>query len=304
MMLAERAAATHEGPLADFQLSEAGRYELKIAAMLHDCGKVTTPVHVMDKATKLETLFDRIQLVDARFEILRRDAQIERLQALLAADNDSDRGKAESHYQARLQLLADDQDLLRRSNTGGEFMDPAQQTRISAIAQQTWIDASGQSQPLLNADEEGCLRIARGTLSDAERRVINHHIDATIHMLEGLPWPRHLRKVPALAGGHHECPDGSGYPRGLSGEQFSVEARIMAIADIFEALTAADRPYKPGKKLSESLGIMAHMKRDGHIDPDLFDIFVRERVYLDYAHRYLDPAQIDAVDEAGLIASL
>jgi HD-GYP domain-containing protein (c-di-GMP phosphodiesterase class II) len=140
------------------------------------------------------------------------------------------------------------------------------------------------------------LTIRSGTLNASEREIINQHIVATIKMLEQLPWPRHLRNVPEFAGGHHERMDGKGYPRGLKGEQMSVQARAMAIADVFEALTARDRPYKPGMKLSQAMGIMHKFKRNGHIDPDLFDVFVSQGVYLGYAHAFLEPWQVDEVD--------
>jgi HD-GYP domain-containing protein (c-di-GMP phosphodiesterase class II) len=156
----------------------------------------------------------------------------------------------------------------------------------------------GELDRFLSKNEEDNLNIAYGTLTGAERQVINHHIVATIKMLEALPWPRHLLNVPEYAGGHHERMDGKGYPKGLTREQMSVQARVMGIADIFEALTAKDRPYKPGKTLSESLGILGRMKEGGHVDPDLFDIFVRDKVYLRYAREFLDPEQIDQVDES------
>src|SRR4029077_15574755 len=126
----------------------------------------------------------------------------------------------------------------------------------------------------------------------------NHHIVATIKMLEALPWPRHLKNVPEYAGGHHERMDGKGYPKGLRRDQMSVQARVMGIADIFEALTAKDRPYKKGKTLSESLQILGKFRLNGHIDPDLFDVFVRKRVYRRYAELFLDKQQIDEVDES------
>jgi HD-GYP domain-containing protein (c-di-GMP phosphodiesterase class II) len=142
------------------------------------------------------------------------------------------------------------------------------------------------------------LSISRGTLTEEDRYRINEHMAQTIVMLESLPWPRHLRRVPEYAGGHHEKMDGSGYPRGLRREQMSIPARVMAIADIFEALTAADRPYKPPKTLSESMRIMQRMVREGHIDPELFRLFVESGVYREYAQRFLKPEQIDAVDLA------
>ncbi|MEO8161925.1 MAG: HD domain-containing phosphohydrolase, partial [Arenimonas sp.] len=277
MMLAESANNATAGPLADFRMSEKDRYELKIAGLLHDCGKITTPVHVVDKATKLHTLFDRVELLETRFELLRRDAEIAMLRG----------GLDEAGYAAELAAIEADRALVRKSNTGGEFMDDAQVAAIQALAKRELRGADGSTHPFLSADELENLTIRRGTLTSAERGIINHHIVMTIRMLEALPWPAHLTQVPEYAGGHHERMDGKGYPRGLTREQMSVQARVMGIADIFEALTAKDRPYKKGKTLSESLAILGRMKQGGHIDPDLFDIFVRERVYLRYAREFL-----------------
>jgi HD-GYP domain-containing protein (c-di-GMP phosphodiesterase class II) len=301
MMLAEAASEATSGPLADFRMSDKDRYELKIAGLLHDCGKITTPVHVVDKATKLQTIFDRIEQVATRFEVLKRDAEIEMLRAKLEAlergDEEGAR-RAEAAFAERTRRYDDDREFLRRTNVGSERMSPEDQARVSRIAAYTWTNEGGEPGRFLTREEEENLNIAYGTLSGPEREIINNHIVATIKMLEALPWPRHLLNVPEYAGGHHERMDGKGYPRGLNGAQMSVQARVMGIADIFEALTAKDRPYKKGKTLSESLAILGRMKQTGHIDPDLFDIFVRERVYLRYAHEFLDPAQIDEVDEA------
>lgn len=301
MLIAEAVHRSDRGPLASFSMTDADRYELRIAGLMHDCGKITTPVHVMDKATKLQTLFDRVHLVDTRFEVLRRDAAIARLEALLASPAEGDR--IELEYQARLRQLADDQDFLRRSNIGGEAMSAADQARVSRIATYRWQSADGVEQPFLDADEAACLRIERGTLTEREREVINHHIVTTIEMLEALPWPKHLKRVPEYAGGHHERMDGKGYPKGLTGAQMSVQARIMAIADIFEALTSIDRPYKNAKPLSETLKIMDRMAAEGHIDPDIYAVFVEERVYLAYARDFLDPAQIDLPGEGRNVAA-
>jgi HD-GYP domain-containing protein (c-di-GMP phosphodiesterase class II) len=301
MMLAEAANNAGEGALAEFRMSEKDRYELKIAGLLHDCGKITTPVHVVDKATKLQTIFDRIELVATRFEALKRDAEIEmlraKLKALEAEDEESAR-RAEEACAAKIKQYDNDREFLRRTNIGSERMRPEDQARVSQIARYKWRNERGQVERFLSKDEEENLNIAYGTLNGAEREIINHHIVATIKMLEALPWPRHLVNVPEYAGGHHERMDGKGYPKGLTREQMSVQARVMGIADIFEALTAKDRPYKPGKTLSESLAILGRFKENGHIDPDLFDIFVRDKVYLRYAREFLDPEQIDEVDES------
>jgi HD-GYP domain-containing protein (c-di-GMP phosphodiesterase class II) len=288
MMLADAAARVTDGPLAEFSMSEKDRYELKIAGLLHDCGKITTPVHVVDKATKLQTLFDRIELLEARFELLLRDAEIARLRGELD----------ESEYTAAVASIESDRALVRKSNTGGEFMDDTQVAAIHQLAQRVIHHADGSAQPFLSDDEVENLTIRRGTLTQAEREIINHHIVMTIRMLEALPWPSHLTQVPEYAGGHHERMDGKGYPRGLTRAQMSIPARVMGIADIFEALTAKDRPYKKGMGLMQSLSILGRMKLDNHIDPDLFEVFLRERVYREYAERYLDAHQLDEVDWA------
>ena len=303
MMLADAAAMTKSGPLADFKMTEKDRYELKIAGLLHDCGKITTPVHVVDKATKLETIFDRVHLVTQRFEILKRDAEIAMLRARVETleTGDEDAGKhAQQDFASRIQQLNDDVEFIKRMNIGGERMKPEDQARINGIAAYAYQSEPGTSVPFLSQDERDNLNIPYGTLMPAERKIINHHIEATINMLEALPWPRHLKNVPEYAGGHHERMDGKGYPRGLTRDQMSIQARIMGIADIFEALTAKDRPYKKGKTLSDSLHILGNLKLNGHIDPELFDVFVREKVFLKYAKQFLDAEQIDEVDEKAI----
>jgi len=291
MMLAEAVDATAEGALAGFKMSDKDRYELKIAGLLHDCGKVTTPVHVVDKATKLQTIFDRIHLLDTRFEVIRRDAELTMLRAVMAGE---DRASAESAWQQTLREIDEARDFLRRVNIGGEAMQPEDQARVRFISQKyRWINSERQDVEFLSSDELENLTIRAGTLTPAERETINYHIVATIKMLESLPWPKHLKHVAEYAGGHHERMDGKGYPKGLRREEMSVQARIMGIADIFEALTARDRPYKPGMKLSEALRILGNLRNNGHIDPDLFEVFIKEKVYLRYAREYLDPSQID-----------
>ena len=289
MMLAEAVNNCKSGPLSNFSMSDRDRYELKIAGLLHDCGKVTTPVHVVDKATKLQTIYDRIDLVDTRFEIVRRDAQLAMLMG----------AASEPVTRSLMKDIEDDREFLRRANIGGEAMSDEDIARVRAIAgRYRWCDSSGKTVDFLTAEEVENLTIRAGTLTVAERQIINHHIEVTIQMLESLPWPKHLRHVPEYAGGHHERMDGKGYPRGLTREQMSVQARCMGIADIFEALTAKDRPYKKGKTLTESLTILGKFKLNGHIDPDLFDVFMWEKVYEKYAREFLSPEQIDDVDQS------
>ena len=293
LMLAEAVNGAQYGPLQDFRLTEEDFYELKVACLLHDCGKIVTPVHVVDKATKLETIFDRIHLVDTRFEVVLRDLEI----AMLKGEMDQ-----AAYETARAELFAD-RDFLRHANIGGERMTPEDMDRVKAIASRTWQPTGQECQPFLSENEVENLTIIAGTLTGEEREIINYHIVATINMLEALPWPKHLRNVPEYAGGHHERMDGRGYPKGLTRDEMSVQTRMLAIADVFEALTASDRPYKSGKTLAEALKIMKMMRDQAHIDPDLFDIFVREKVFLKYADRFLPPEQLGApVDPETLIA--
>ena len=302
MMLAEAVNLTGTGPLKNFHMTEKDRQELKIAGLLHDCGKVTTPVHVIDKATKLHTISDQIHMINTRFEVLKRDAEIEFLNAKLKTHTktgEQNIAKLEQQFREHITKMYEDCKFLQECNIGAESMSPESQERVRQIGSQyTWRNTAGKQAPFLTEDEINSLCIKSGTLTQEERNIINHHIVVTIKMLESLPWPKYLRNVPEYAGGHHERMDGKGYPRGLTREQMSVQARIMGIADIFEALTSADRPYKKGKSLTESLHILGKFKLNGHVDPDLFDVFVREKVYLDFARKFLDPEQIDSVDES------
>lgn len=291
-MLAEAACNEKEGPFADFKLTEEEWYELQIAGGLHDVGKVTTPVHIMDKATKLEKICDRIDEVRTRFELLKRDAEVAFLKQASAPG--ADRVALEAAFRAQVEQIAQDYAFIAECNIGGEFMADDKIERVKQIGQQRLL-LDGKDTPLLTDDEIMNLSIRRGTLNDEDRKIINDHIVLTIQMLESLPFPKHLRRVAEIAGGHHEKMDGTGYPKGLTREEMSMPARMMGIADIFEALTAADRPYKKPKTLSESIKIMSFMKKDQHIDPDLFELFLRSGIYKKYAERFLLPEQIDDV---------
>jgi HD-GYP domain-containing protein (c-di-GMP phosphodiesterase class II) len=301
LMLAQAAIDAKEGPLKDFTLNEKEFYELKIAGWLHDCGKVTTPESVMDKPTKLSGIFDRIELVEQRFELLKKQSECNALRKqveALKSGQVQDIAKLESQLMVFNQQCDADLQFLKTSNFGSESMTDEDQQRVTNIAAHQLIDANGDSRPFLSENEVYNLNITRGTLTKEEREIINNHIVVTIHMLDSLPYPNSLKRVPEYACGHHERMDGRGYPKGLTREQMSVPARVMGIADIFEALTSKDRPYKKAKTLSESLYILGKMKVDHHIDPDLFDIFVREKVYLRYAQQFLESEQIDEVDES------
>ena len=305
MMLAESVNDINEGPFAGIQFSDKEMYELKIAAWLHDCGKVATPEYVVDKSTKLETIYDRIHTVATRFEVIKRDEEIKFLKKQLSIQKNSSLSnmdkkeaikKARVLYLKKIKQLGEDKTFIEESNFGGEFMSQDRKDRVNKIASYRYKD-NGSAKSFLSDNEVYNLCISRGTLTPEERKVINDHIVVTIDMLEQLPYPKHLRNVPEFAGGHHEKLDGTGYPKGLNHAEMSVQAKIMAIADIFEALTARDRPYKKGKTLSQAMRILGFMKNDAHIDAELFDVFVKEKIYLKYAEGFLDPEQIDEVKE-------
>jgi HD-GYP domain-containing protein (c-di-GMP phosphodiesterase class II) len=353
VMLVRAACATRDGPYRDFALSDEEWEAVQIASWLHDCGKVTTPEYVVDKATKLEAIYDRIHEVRMRFEVLKRDAEIAYWKRLAEG---GDRDCAAAALAREHALLDEEFAFVAACNEGGESMEPAHVERLRVIAARRWrrtlddrIGISHDEQvrkertpapslpveePLLadrpdhvierlpgyampadnrwgfrmdvpehqyNHGELYNLSVTRGTLTPEERYVINHHILQTIVMLSELPFPKHLRGVPEMAGGHHEKMDGSGYPKRLRASDMSPVARMMAIADIFEALTAGDRPYKKPKKLSEALAIMSRMKREGHVDPQLFDLFVTSGVVRRYAERFLAPEQIDIADLAPFV---
>lgn len=346
LMLAEAAEACESGPLGEFHFTDEKDWrEFRAAAWLHDCGKISTPEAVVDKATKLETAYNRIHEIRTRFEVLLRDARIAQLEAQLAG---GDGQQLQQEYERRAQQLQEDFRFVAACNLGSEGMDPEALERLRQLAGVTWwrhfddrlglgweeasrctepVAALPAPEPLLadkprhriprppeelpdsswqftmqapellyNQGEIHNLSILRGTLTPEELYKIREHMIHTIVMLESISFPPAMSRVAAIAGSHHETLTGSGYPRGLAAEQLSVPARILAIADIFEALTASDRPYKLGKTLSEAVGILAGFRDRSHIDPHLFDLFLRSGVYLSYAQRFLPAHQIDPVD--------
>jgi len=352
--LVEAASRSRSAPFADFNPSDEEWEAIRVASWLHDCGKLVTAEYIVDKATKLETIHDRIHEIRMRFELLKADAWTAYWRGV------AEGGAAPALALARDAALAgldDDYAFVAACNEGGEAMAPDHVERLHAIGDRVWTrtldDRIGISRdelarkaltpapPLparekllddrldhliahhdslltelgakagftlqrpqyrLNLGERYNLSIGRGTLTSEERYLINQHINHTIVMLEDLPLTGTMRHVPEYAGGHHEKMDGTGYPRGLRRDDMSVVARIMAIADVFEALTAADRPYKPGKKLSEAIRIMGVMKRERHLDPDLLDLFLTAEVWRDYARQYMKPELVDEPDIAAVLA--
>ncbi|SMN12337.1 Chemotactic transducer-related protein [uncultured Candidatus Thioglobus sp.] len=291
-MLAQATCEIAHGPLRSFCMTEQEMYALNIAGWLHDCGKITTPGHVVDKSTKLETIYDRIATIDTRFEVLKRDAVITALKQQLNVSAE-DELEVDQKLDTTLEQLDNDRAFIHQCNIGAESMSDLSQQRIKKIAEYQWQGITGEKTAFLSDDEVYNLSVYKGTLNQEERNIVNHHIVVTINMLESLPYPKKLRNVVEYAGGHHEKMDGTGYPKGLTKDEMSIPARMMAIADIFEALTAADRPYKKAMALSQALTILGKMKLNNHIDADLFDVFIWQKIYLKYAHEFLAPEQCD-----------
>ncbi|MGY8836778.1 MAG: HD-GYP domain-containing protein [Enterobacterales bacterium] len=299
LMLADAVHAIDKGPLADFIMSPEDRHELSVAGWLHDCGKIATPDHIMEKSTKLETIFDRIEFIDAKFEIISRDLELSYQQKIISAIKQNKSIEVlqfERLLETELKQLALDRALLQRVNIGGEFLGEEEQAHILRISKQYSLKINGEETPLLTDDEVENLMIRRGTLTQGEREIMKRHMDITKNILDILPFPKHLSNVAEYALGHHEKLDGTGYPRGLTKEQMSVPARLMAITDIFEALSAVDRPYKKAKPVSECLNILGNMVSNNHLDPDIFAIFIESEVYKNYINEYANPEQLDEVD--------
>lgn len=299
LMLADAVHKIDKGPLADFIMSPEDRHELSVAGWLHDCGKIATPDHIMEKSTKLETIFDRIEFIDAKFEIISRDLELSYQQQIISAIKQNKSVEVlqfERLLETELKQLALDRALLQRVNIGGEFLGEEEQAHILRISKQYSLKINGEETPLLTDDEVENLMIRRGTLTQGEREIMKRHMDITKNILDILPFPKHLSNVAEYALGHHEKLDGTGYPRGLTKEQMSVPARLMAITDIFEALSAVDRPYKKAKPVSECLNILGNMVSNNHLDPDIFAIFIESEVYKNYINEYANPEQLDEVD--------
>jgi HD-GYP domain-containing protein (c-di-GMP phosphodiesterase class II) len=296
MMIAEK-MNNDDSLFQHLSFNKAQMNELRIAAWLHDVGKVAVPEYVMDKSTKLTTVCDRLELLKTRFEVLKRDVEIDYLKHKPAQQKDStENGRAE--YEEKIGRIDDDLAFLAAINDGGEFMADDDIERLSRISEITW-SVNGTRKSILSDDEITNLSIRRGTLTDEERVIINNHAAITVKMLSQMPFPKKLKNVPQFAGAHHECLNGEGYPYGLKGDEIPIQARILALADVFEALTASDRPYRSGNTLSQAIKILGVMVRDNHLDSDIFDLFVKEKIYHEYAVRELNESQIDEVDIEG-----
>ncbi|MCG6553821.1 MAG: GAF domain-containing protein [Candidatus Magnetominusculus sp. LBB02] len=281
-----------------FSFSADELKELKTAAWLHDIGKITTPEYVVDKSSKLETIYDRVNTVDMRIEVLKRDIENEYLKKKVGLmvchgeEASSALKKLDDELAETIAGLDDDIAFLKTTNIGGEFTTDDKIERVRKIASHN-IVVEGKPEPVLTGEEVMNLSIQRGTLTEDERKIIMNHVVMSYKILDQLPWPKKMSNVPTYAGQHHEKLDGTGYPNGVPEERLSIQSRIMAIADIFEALSAADRPYRPGKKLSDCVKILSFMVKDRHVDKELVDFFITSGILTDYAKREMRQYQLD-----------
>jgi len=290
LIIADRINAVREGPFADCFFSPEQLSELRIAAWLHDVGKITTPEHIVNKSTKLETIVDRIELIKTRMEIMKRDRELAALKRTLARFQAKETDPVPTQEDPTEAPYDDLFHFIENINLGVDEINNDILDRLRAASDWQWQDKDG-FRPLLTENEIYNLSIRRGTLTDEERAIIENHAAITHGMLSKLPFPKKFKNVPFLAASHHERLDGTGYPQGLTEDQLPLQARILALADIFEALTATDRPYKQGNTLNDAIRIMAHMAEDHHIDADLFHLFLQEKIHLDYATRELSDWQ-------------
>ncbi|GAB6125691.1 HD domain-containing phosphohydrolase [Humidesulfovibrio idahonensis] len=296
MRIAETINNQTDGPYKDVHFNENELEELKLAAWMHDVGKITTPVHVVDKSTKLEAIIDRIEMIRTRFKFIGKALQAELLERLLelagSGGSRAEMTAVAEELEKRRQDLEADMEFVVSCNKPGEFMSDERIARVKEIAARTYKDGDAEL-PWLTENEVMNLCIRKGTLTDAERKIIEDHTVVTIDMLSRLPFPKRLSRVPEFAGAHHEKLDGTGYPNHIGGDALSLQARILAVADVFEALTAKDRPYKEPMKLSQAMKILGFMVKDKHVDGDVFSLFTSAGVYKDYAAAHLNPSQID-----------
>ncbi len=293
-MIAKAACEQKTGYFKDFQLSDEEWYELNVAAWMHDCGKLATPDFIVEKSTKLETVRDGIHGFNARVQSYKHELENTSLKKAIEQPHRKD--QLAQVLMIELDQLEEERLFINTINKGGEFMSDEQIQRVKRIGQKQWTNAAGTKENLLTEDEIMNLCIRRGTINESERKTINRHIDVTIEILESLPFPKNLKRVPEYAGGHHERMDGTGYPKGLTREQMSIPARMMAVADIFEALTAKERPYKKPMPLSQAFSILARMRDDNHIDPDVFELFLLSNQWQEYGKRHMLPEQMDVTD--------
>lgn len=321
LLLAEEVSNWNEGLYQQIQFDKNQMEELRLAGWMHDIGKLTTPEHVVSKPIKLQLLLDRFEIIIQRFNSKIKDVEIEALKKKVKGLEKGEPAayfkKIETEKKKQVRVLIKDLKQINQGNVGGEFLEDKDRNIInkySKIKTRTHLrvktsiimgeqringieKASGEkTEPLINEEEKGYLLISKGTLSNAERKIINDHAERSWRWLMSLPFPKKKMKLPLYAGAHHETLTGTGYPNQLKAEQLPIQSRIIAVADIFEALTANDRPYKSPMHLKKALDILGDMVKKGDLDAEIVRIFLKSELYKKYALRFLDKDQISNID--------
>ena len=263
--------------------SENDYKQLSLAAWMHDIGKISMPEHIIDKATKLEKIFDRIHLIEQRFEVIKLNKEIEYLK------NQTPR----TEYENFTNEINNDIEFIKRINFGGEFMSDEDIQKLENISRKVYIKNDGEIISFISEDEFYNLSIKKGTLTKEEIEIIRNHAQLSLDMISGLPFPKKYKDVLNIACNHHEKLNGLGYPRGLKAEEIRLEDRIMILADIFEALTASARPYKDAMKLSKVKDILSSMANKGELDKELIDFFFNHKILHEYSKNELKSYQLD-----------
>lgn len=295
VMIAE-AIDKDSGVFSNKNFSAQELKQINFAALMHDIGKLATPEQVVDKSTKLETIFDRIEVVKGRIELIKKALEIELLnkKVTLLQSGKTLHVELESEFDEKIDLLDSYFVAIEKSNRGTEFTTDEQIALIQNIASQNW-EIDGKNYFIINENEAYNLSVQKGTLTSQEREIINEHAKISVDILNKLPFPKKYKQIPQISGNHHEKINGKGYPLGLKGDEISFEARILAVADIFEALTASDRPYKKGNPLSSAMKILYFMAKDDELDREIVKFFYNSGLYLEYAKKQLPTQSIDEV---------
>ena len=296
-MIAKGIHESDKGPYKDIYYTDEDINQIYMAALIHDVGKIATPEHIMEKGKKLETIFDRIALIDERIEILKRDIKIKYLEKeLKALKNQEDiQEELQREEQKELSNLDDIKIFLHESNVGGEYLEDKKVSKLEEISKKTY-KFDGKNVQFLRGDELPNLSIRRGTLNDEERDIIYNHANVTVELLNAIKFPKRLKKSPDIASKHHEKLDGTGYPRQLNAEQLTLEDRIMIMADMFEALSTSNRSYRSANSMTEIAAILQNFIDKGHMDGDLVKFFFESGIYKEYAKSELSPEQQDIVN--------
>jgi HD-GYP domain-containing protein (c-di-GMP phosphodiesterase class II) len=286
MLMAQELNSADSPPFKEVEFTPDELEEMRIASWLHDVGKISTPEHILDKRSRLEGVWDREELIKTRFCLISLCLENQYLKKKGEPSAEADKQADFDNYKLEQEKQKDDFDFLLGCNKSERFINDQDLARIEDIAKRTYTFA-GESFSYLTAEELEMLSIRRGNLTHEERKIIEKHAEVTQKILGSLPFPKKLSRVAEFASMHHERMDGTGYNLGVGAKDIPLQARIIALADVFEALTATDRPYKKPITIDKALQILEHMKEDNHLDPALVDFFIRNRIYEKYSDKHL-----------------